>query len=412
MCGWGGEYGVDISPNQSKGVSFFVNKSRRWKVMVLVTTIALVLVLPTGIMFPINQVRADRAIDKAKTQMDQRLYASAAKTLHSTPQRLIPPQKAREVRKLLIDNVRWGKDTAHVKSAKASLLNDDPEAALAELGNLDDDFPLDEEATDLIDLAQELDLEGDLDLSDDLLNDIAFIPDDPELDSLDSFGADVSDDLNSLESENSSGTGGSPSSQLELPEPPLTPADQDEFSRIPPQSHTLTPQEVPDGTDPGARPALRAFYYLHNSPASDNLYTIDQKGEVQPGIDRKTGKNGYKSQNKQGRLYNRQISGYEKRIIPLYRYYSSKNTDHFYSTNPNFSSGSTKANYQRQLVAGYIGRWSDQQKKCFAGRIPLYNIFNPETNTNFYSTNRAEVSNMINKAKYKNLRIIGCVWPS
>jgi len=411
MCGWGGE-GIDLRTPHEKKLSPVLNKSRKWKVAVSTSVIVAALILPSLAMFPINEARADNSIEKAKEQMDKHLYASAAKTLYLAPHTLVSSGKKAEVRELLTSNVRWGKDTANIKGAKASLLKDDPEAALAELSNLDDDFPLGDEATDLIDLAQELDLEGDIDISDDMLNDIASIPDDPELANINNLGVDISEEPADLPSSNPSINDDTLSPDLEIPEPSLSATDKEELSKITPPKNNPDPQELPDSESAATSPKLRVFFHLFNSTSTDNLYTIDSTGEVRPGKDRKSNQSGFKSKGNLGKIYNRSIKGYENRIIPIYRYYSAKNTDHYYTANPNFSSGSTKSNYQRQLVAGYIGRWSQQQNKCFAGKIPLYNVYNPNQTTNFYSNNKKEVSELVAKKGYKNLRIIGCIWPS
>lgn len=426
MCGWGGE-GVDLRTPQEVKIAPIMNKSRRWKFGVVAVVVATVLILPSLIMIPINQVRANSAMEQARQQMDKRLYASAAKTLYLAPRTMVTANKKAEMRKLLTDNVRWGKDTKSVNGAKDSLLKNDPDTALAELDSLDSDFPLGDEVGDLVDIAQELDIEGDLALSDDMLDDVISLPDDPELEGLDDLNFDDLDiDVTSVEGEKKStaqqqqpaANGGTttpdplPEDELEIPEIELTLDDEQELLNDPLVSGPLDPQDVPDSGSPSEKGKLKAFFYLINDKATDNLYTIDLNGEVQPGADKKSGTKGYKDQGKIGRLYNRPIKGYEKRIIPFYRYYSAKKTDHFYSTNPSFSSGNPKANYQRQLVAGYIGKWSERKNKCFAGKLPLYNIFNPSTDTNFYSTDKNQVTNMVNKGKYKNLRVVGCIWPN
>ncbi len=417
MCGWGGD-GVDLRTPREKKLAPVLNKSRRWKFAFFSAVIIGALLLPSLIMFPINQARADKSISKAREQMDKKLYASAAKTLYLTPRTMLTTGKKSELRNLLIDNIRWGNDTKSVNGAKASLVKDDPESALDELSDLDSDFPLEDEAAGLIDFAQNLDLEGDLDVTDEMLDDIAFIPDDPELESLDDIDVDIPEEIAGVTSGASQSGATAPASEatpiseLEFPEEVLTPEEILELPALDPADTTLNPQEEPDSADPSGKSKLRTFSYLVNAGSSDNFYSIDKAREVQPGKDRISNTSGYRKIGNLGRIYNRPIKDYEKRIIPLYRYYSAKNTDHFYSTNPKFSSNNAKANYQRQLVAGYIGYWSSKKNKCYGGKLPLYNAFNPKTDTNFYSVDKKAISDLTNKSGYKNLRVIGCIWPN
>jgi hypothetical protein len=368
MCGWGGD-GVPIPVHTGKS-AFFLNKSRRWKIIAISATLVGMLVLPTLIMYPINQARADAAIKEARSLMDQRLYASAARVLHGAPQTLVSSSKSDEIRKLLSDNVRWSNDLGGIKLAKEKLAAEDPFAALDELSNLEGDFPLSDEALGLIDLAQALELDPSLDFSEDFLNDLAFTPDDIDLGGIGTTG---------------SGSAGRP-------------------NRPSGGNNNSGSNNPPSGS--GSSAVLQTFYRLSKLTDADNLYTTDLGREVRPGADRITGKTGYENKGSEGRIYNRNPGS---NVIPFYRYYSARDTDHYYTTNGNFSSGNVRANYQLQMTAGFIGVWDATSRRCKAGTKPLYGIYNPTSKINYYSTSKSEINIRVANG-FKNERVFGCVW--
>lgn len=414
MCGWGQPDGIDVRGKHKKAVAYFMDRSLRWRLALVAGVFAAVLVVPTLVLIPVNEVRASNAITNAKKQMDRRLYASAAKTIHQAPREFVAPSKVKQMKQLLSDNVRWGRDISGVKTAKSSLTQADPELALDELADLEEDFPHEDEALELIDLAQELSFDPDLELDQEFLDDLAFTPDDPEFASLGELGEELDLEESDISLDDTAGGAGNPAG---TPRDEPIEAGEDIFEEV-----ALLPgeeDELPDVADPpvgelppnsgAAKLSLSKLYFLFQPKQADSLYTIDLSGEVTPAKDSKSGQTGFQNKGVIGSIYNKKVNKYKKRIVPLYRYYSQKNTDHFYSTNRNFSANNTSANYQRQAVVGYIGLWYKAKGKCVAGKKPLHSLFNQKTKTTRLTISPSEKT-QLQQSGYTYSGPVGCIW--
>lgn len=450
ICGWGGSNGIDLNGHHSPPVRIFLSKSLKWRIASVSAVIAFGLILSTGIMYPVNQYRVNRSLAKARQQMDARLYASAARTLHGAPSSLVTKGHDFEVRKLLVDNVRWARDISAVKTAKASMTDDKPDAALDDLLDIEEDFPHGEEVVELIDLAQEQMLDPDLDVGLEEVDEIAFSPDDPGLEVLDEIEAseEIEQQLESIEVDDQQPANSPPpqstpqpsSESSPQPNPQVNPIEEledeilledellpdDELALdedVNEESEEETPPgdlpesaPVPSGVTPSPPPPtktkLKEFFHLYAPAIDDHLHTIDIDNEVNPGRDKKSGNTGYANYGSIGKIYNKRVTKYKKRIVPLYRYWSASRADHVYTTKRNFASGSSSANYQKQLVAGYIGKWSESRGKCLAGKVPLYSLYNKQKKKNYITTNAQERDGLKAHGGYnfKGSGIIGCVW--
>ena len=124
-------------------------------------------------------------------------------------------------------------------------------------------------------------------------------------------------------------------------------------------------------------------YRYHN--ARDHFYTTNPSeiGTITIG---KAGKHGYIFEGIECALLTRHLDG----SIPLYRYYSGRAHDHFYTTNAREIGVSpygtkVKYNYVNEGVAGYC------YQSRFNGAIPLHRYWNPRLQNHFYTTNAKEI---------------------
>lgn len=135
---------------------------------------------------------------------------------------------------------------------------------------------------------------------------------------------------------------------------------------------------------------LNAFFRYYNPGPVDHFYTtnINEIGTATPGV---RGNHGYVSEGIQCYLYTHQVHC----SIPLYRYYSSGATDHFYTTNANEIGTTTPGQvgnhgYRSEGIAGY----------CFAGEIPgftvpLYRYYQGSRRDHFYTTAASEIGTIV-----------------
>ena len=120
-----------------------------------------------------------------------------------------------------------------------------------------------------------------------------------------------------------------------------------------------------------------------------HFYTtnIHEIGTAVPGI---RGRHGYVSEGTQCHIYTTQVPG----SVPLYRYYNGASRDHFYTTNPH-EIGTVvpgivgRHGYTSEGIAGY----------CYLqdspGRVPLYRYWSSGASDHFYTTNAAEIGTTI-----------------
>lgn len=377
---------------------------------------------------------ARQAVALAKSQMDKRLYASAVRTLNQAPRSLTTSGTKKQVNGLLSDTLRWAHDISDVAIAKKSIVAVQPEKALDTLDAVDEDFPQENEAVDLIDLAQDQSIDPGIEVNDQIVDDIAYVPDDPELDNLDELSQQAEDQLSGTaqeattansQSETATQTATSeqqPATAAEASAETSTDPSADDPSLSEP-SDEPPEEELPDSPDPVApsTPAsanskptgLVPFYQLNwfNNPKNptdqDTFYTTDLNTEVKQRKDKRSNATGYDTGTVVGQIYNRKVAG-NANIVPLYRYYSASRTSHYLTTNGKFSSNNKSANYVRQQVAGYIGKWDGQ--KCLAGNIPLYSIYSPKMTDNFDTTNAAFRDALVANAGWKYPKVTGCIW--
>ncbi len=412
MCGWGKSEGVTLAP--PSGLAYKLSmKSRRWKFgAAAIAIVALLLVTPL-IKFSRNQVMANQAVATARGQMDKRLYASAARTLNEAPRAQTTSNTKTQLNALLSDTVRWAHDISDADSAKTSMLEGDSEDALDELDEIDEDFPQEDEADELTEYAQDMEIDEEYEVSEDELDDAFYIPEDPampELDELETAAQQQNDDDDdsvttttdpatapgtpstdeSEETTTSGDTGEEQVTEDELPEAPAV--------------HPSTPVN----SVANKAPRLAVFYQIvwDTNTDHDNFYTIDQKNEVAPGKDKKSGFGGYKLNGAIGQVYNRKPAN-SPGVVPLYRYWSAKQTNHYYTTSSKFATGKN-TNYVKQQVAGYVGKWDGQ--KCLAGTKPLYTLYSSKVTNNMYTSNVDVKNQLVAAGNYKNPQIIGCVW--
>jgi hypothetical protein len=387
MCGWGGSDGVDPRKKHTRVVAYALNKPLGWRLAAICVLIVAVLSITTCTMYFLNLWRSDKAIAEARAQMGQRLYASAAKTLYSIPHKLIPSSKIDEANKLLVDNVRWARDMTQLNAAKASLAGDSPEAALADLASLELDFPHDDEALDLLNLSQELTFDPSLDISQSFLDGIAFTPNDPAFGDLAGLSYD-SDVVSAIKD-----------TEVKKSQPSVSPAVETPPARELPSS--------PAKSDP--TPQLMSFYHLVLRGYDDNLYSIDLNGEVNKGLDKVSGQSGYAKLETVGRVYNKPVTS-NNQVVPLYRYYSKSRQDHYYTIDAHVAAGNNLALYQRQQIAGFVGKWSKSQNKCLAGNLPLHNVYNKNKKSNKLVGNQQELAAILKYPGNVDSGVVGCIW--
>lgn len=433
MCGWGKDENFFLSP--PSGFSHFWNtKSIRWRTGAVAALFLALIVITPLINLGRNQLMANHAVALAKSQMDKRLYASAVRTLNQAPRSMTTGTTKQQMNGLLSDTLRWAHDISDVATAKKSIVAVQPEKALDTLDTVDEDFPQENEAVDLIDLAQDQSIDPEIEVNDQIVDDIAYVPDDPEMDNLGELSQQAEEQLNGTSEE------ATPSAQPETATQTSTTGEQQTATTSEANSETSTDpsaddpslsessdeppeEELPDSPDPvtPSTPAtttskptgLVPFYQLNwfNNPKNptdqDTFYTTDLNTEVKQRKDKRSNATGYDSGTVIGQIYNRKVVG-NPNIVPLYRYYSASHTSHYFTTISKFASNNKSANYVRQQVAGYIGKWDGQ--KCLAGNIPLYGIYSPKLTDNFATTSVPFRDALVANAGWKYPKVTGCIW--
>lgn len=417
MCGWGKDANVVVTPPSNLSYKLS-GKSARWKAGVVAAVFAVLIVAIPLFNFSRNQILANHAVAVAKSQMDKRLYASAVRTLNEAPRNQTTEKTQKEMNAILSDTVRWAHDISDVSTAKDQIAAAQPDEALDNLDEVDEDFPQADEAVDLIDLAQDQSIDPSLDVSDEMLDDIAYVPDDPELENLDELTSQAEEELNapSAQAPNTPAASTATPQTSTLSNPVTTTDPESEIVEDPIIEEELpeTPDDSPAVQTPSKQaPHLTNLYQLtwNNKPKAavdqDSFYTIDFTKEVTPRKDRKSNFSGYASPTAVGQIYNRKPIG-NKNIVALYRYWNAQKTDHYYTINGKFSANNANAGYNRQAVAGYIGRWDGA--KCLEGTKPLYVLYNAKLTDNFYTTDASLKNTMAQSKNWVNTKVAGCLW--
>lgn len=426
MCGWNDANKPYDPTTRGLGASLKA-KSLRWKSIASVSGVIVVFVFG-GIIAQFNEQKvANQAISRAKIQMGKRLYASAARTLNSAPR---SQGSVSTNKQLLKNNIKWARDNSKVSESKELISKVQTEDALDTLEDVNDDFPQENEVVELIDVAQEQTFDPSENVTEQELDEIAFVPDDPEQGNIDEIATEAEEESD-VSVEETAKEETPPASAIPPSEQPTAQADgetTDLGETNDPVAVSTTEQPVlaeqpdtptPPRTTPSPAPApapvplLTAFYQLNwvkqsgGQTDQDTFYTIDLAGEVTPKKDKLTNFGGYSAPTVIGQIFNRPVPA-KPNIIPLYRYWSAFRTDHYYTTNPKFSSNNKKAKYARQQVAGYVGGWNGT--KCLEGTQPLYNIYHSKLGDNFYTPNPAVKDTLIKNHGWVNPKIVGCIW--
>ncbi len=412
VCGWGMLENAVVSEPPSGFKHYVRTKSMRWKFGVAALSIIALLVISPLLGVVSSNVMANQAVAKAATQMKNRLYASAARTLNKAPRPAFASAKSKNMNKMTGDTIRYAQDNKDVRTAKTALESEDPNAAFDALDDIDEDFPQEDEAGELEDYAQELEIDPELEFEDGFWDEVAPTPDDPELDNLPELAeeADVpvpaaptatttpstttSPTTQDPEDSNASEVTNEPVNETELPDAPKTTAVAGQ--PVTTQTSTLTPLYQLNWQNKAANPTDQ-----------DSFYTVDLDGEATPRKDKRSNFSGYGVRNQIGQIYKRAVPN-NTNIVPLYRYWNVSKTNHFYTTNSKFASSGKNTGYIRQQIAGYIGKWNGST--CAEGTKPLYNIYNPSLSDNFYTTDIALKDRMVSNQGWKNPKVTGCIW--
>ena len=133
------------------------------------------------------------------------------------------------------------------------------------------------------------------------------------------------------------------------------------------------------------------FYRYWKLEVSDHFYTINPH-EIGTTMSGERGRHGYRSEGIQSCIYELQVEG----SVPLYRYWKSSASDHFYTTS-NEEIGTTthgqvgRHGYASEGIAGYC---YPTQKE---GTVPMYRYWNQHNHDHFYTTNIHEIGTVTAK---------------
>ena len=90
--------------------------------------------------------------------------------------------------------------------------------------------------------------------------------------------------------------------------------------------------------------------------------------------------------------------------VPLFRLYSAKSGDHYYTANTtNRDAVLSRGNYVSDGIAGYV--YADQQ----CGTVPLYRLYHHTIGDNFFTTDQAEVYDFVDQMGYVDLGVTAYV---
>jgi len=128
------------------------------------------------------------------------------------------------------------------------------------------------------------------------------------------------------------------------------------------------------------------YRYWKSGTNGDHFYTMNSN-EIGTSNRPTIGKHCYKSEGIACRLYTYQVSN----SVPLYRYWNSQISDHFYTVH-SWEIGTTipgqygKYQYRSEGVVGYCYRYQA------TGTVPLYRYWNSQIGDHFYTTKSWEVA--------------------
>ena len=147
----------------------------------------------------------------------------------------------------------------------------------------------------------------------------------------------------------------------------------------------------------GGRAVKTAPLYRYYHPGvKDHLYTTNAKeiGTTKPGA---RGRHGFIFEAIMGRVYTTRVPG----TTPLYRYYSPRVKDHFYTTNAKEIGTTTpgkrgRHGYVSEGITGYIFT------KAGKGRVPLYRYYHPGVKDHLYTNHVKEIGTIRRGARGKH----------
>jgi glucose/arabinose dehydrogenase/ribosomal protein L33 len=139
------------------------------------------------------------------------------------------------------------------------------------------------------------------------------------------------------------------------------------------------------------------LYRLYSSKMGDHFYTIS--------VNERTN-----ADNKLGSRYEG-IAGYVSKssassLSPFYRLFSSKVKDHLYTISSNERTVAVNAGYKYEGISSYIS------KVPADGMVPLYRLYSSKAGNHFYTKSIKERNNADNKLGYRYEGIAGYIYPS
>ncbi len=409
VCGWGMLENAVISEPPTGIKHYIRSRSIRWKFGAVAVSIIAILVVSPLIGVVSSNVMANQAVSKAATQMKNRLYASAARTLNESPRPAFASAKVKNMNKMVGNTIRYAQDNQDVRTAKTALVEGDSDEALDSLDEIDEDFPQEDEAGELFELGQDLEIDPDLDFSEDELDEIAYTPDDPELENLPELAEEAEVPVAPAPTQTAT-----PSPTAEDPEDTIVTEETTEPVVEEEQPEAPVPPAAAGQPAPAQSSAtLTPLYQLNwqnkvaNPTDQDSFYTIDLNGEAVPRKDKRSNFSGYGIRTQIGQLYKRAVPT-NTNIVPLYRYWNAAKINHYYATSSKFASSGKNNGYVRQQVAGYIGKWNGST--CAEGTKPFYSVYKASITDNFYTTDAALKDRMVNNQGWKNPKVVGCIW--
>jgi len=133
-----------------------------------------------------------------------------------------------------------------------------------------------------------------------------------------------------------------------------------------------TARTVTSTPPPPTAPPTTPLYHYWNSTGTDHFYTITRNDAGYANF-------GYAYQGYEASVYPTNPPG----TVPLYRYFNSVGTDHFYTVDRN-DGGYANYGYGYEGVEGYVYSYTNPAP----GNIPFYRYFNSGLTSHYYTTTR------------------------
>jgi len=132
------------------------------------------------------------------------------------------------------------------------------------------------------------------------------------------------------------------------------------------------------------------LYRYYHEGNKDHFYTANAS-EINATVNGQVGNHGYKCEGSIGHVFTSQVTG----SVPLYRYWNSGSSDHFYTANPNeigaTQNGQTgNFGYTCEGIVGYV--FVDQEPLA----RPLHRYWHEGNKDHFYTDNGNEIGTIVN----------------